>query len=210
LWSLAIGSILDKTTDASGAINGPGRPIHDVHPWSSCGTENCWDLAASALRSTRKNAVEEQLTRHRQGKVRDRKMSWKAEEQLRISAGKNPRKEPRWPRQSNLSTDETSAAEKGVRPFIWLDYLYRLRIKANYEDARMFTEGPETEHESGIVLRDLVELASATLLAHELRISRLIGAPVLLAEVDEWLRRNSPPGITHGLAMRRELLRSLS
>ena len=93
-----------------------------------------------------------------------------------------------------------------MRPYTLLDYLFRLRIKANYEDARMFTEGPEYGHQSAAVARDLVVVTSATLLAHELRIGRLIGPDVLLSAATAWLERNAPPGAPLGLARRRQLL----
>jgi hypothetical protein len=96
--------------------------------------------------------------------------------------------------------------EAEVRPYTLLDYLFRLRIKANYEDARMFTEGPEQEHDSAAVAGDLVALTSATLLAHELRVSKLIGPEVLIAAADAWLERNTPPGQPMGLATRRRFL----
>jgi len=62
-----------------------------------------------------------------------------------------------------------------VRSYTILDYLYRLRIKANYQDAGMFIDGPEDESASRRVHRDLVTIASCTLLVHECHIGGIVG-----------------------------------
>ncbi len=87
-----------------------------------------------------------------------------------------------------------------------LDYLYRLRIKANYEDATVFIEGPEDEMSSVRVAQDLELVTAATLLAHELRIGRLVGRDTVLPIVDGWLKTSGVLGNTVALAARRELL----
>jgi hypothetical protein len=70
----------------------------------------------------------------------------------------------------------------------------------------MFTEGPEAEHESRSVLRDLVGLSAATLLAHEIRVSRIVGGKTFLTAVDSWIDRTASPQQASGLVARRELL----
>lgn len=208
-WSFAVSSPADRNAASDGTLNGPGRPLDaEVHGWSTCTPETCWDLAGKALRSTRQDAVEERLSQARKDRARERPKDWRRQERERGAAGRRPRKEPIWPAKARLTPTEAAAAEAAVRPYTVLDYLFRLRIKANYEDARMFTEGPQEEHESAAVARDLIDLTSATLLAHELRVGQMIGADVLLDAADAWLKRNSPPGRPLGLATRRGFLDS--
>jgi hypothetical protein len=93
-----------------------------------------------------------------------------------------------------------------MRAFTLLDYLYRLRVKANYEDATVFIDGPENDRVSAQVARDLELLAGATLLVHELRVGQQIGREQMLALVDGWLTGPGRRGGTVALAARRELL----
>ena len=161
-----------------------------------------------ALRSTREDAIEEQLARHRREKLTRRKKEWRTRQTERVSFGKAPLHEPHWPRQATLTASETAQVGDSVRPHTMLDYLYRLRVKANYEDARMFTDGPQAPIESATVARDLVAVTSATLLAHEVRIAKLIGGDEMLREAESWLSHNSPPGPYVGLAFRLDVLRA--
>jgi hypothetical protein len=109
---------------------------------------------------------------------------------------------PPWPASANLTAGESADVESRVRPYTVLDYLYRLRIKANYEDATVFVEGPEDDSSSIRVAQDLELVTAATLLAHELR----IGRDAVLAIVDGWLETSGVLGNTVALAARRELL----
>ncbi|MFK0288824.1 hypothetical protein ACIQVL_51415 [Streptomyces sp. NPDC090499] len=84
------------------------------------------------------------------------------------------------------------------------DYLYRLRIKANYEDVTVFSSGPTTDHEAAQVGADLVALASATLLVHELRTAAFIGSAELVKAMDAVLPQNAADSAS-GMAQRREL-----
>ncbi|MEW9267454.1 hypothetical protein AB1207_22135 [Kineococcus endophyticus] len=205
-WSFAMGDPGHKESAADGSRNGPGRPLADVHAWTTCDRDNCWDIAAKALTSTRAHAIDAKLDKLRFELVAAQKKSWRAEETARRAQGKAGRKEPTWPRKGRLKPAQRAAAIAKVRPHTMVDYLFRLRIKANYEDARMFTEGPQNDLESSVVARDIVNLASATMLAHEMRIGRLIGRQVLGNAVDDWLRRNARPDERYGLGLRRELL----
>lgn len=69
--------------------NGPGRPIDaGVTGWPTVGTTNCWDIAATALRSTRNDAVEKKLHEARVKKAREKKKAWHTEEADRLTQGK--------------------------------------------------------------------------------------------------------------------------
>jgi len=87
-----------------------------------------------------------------------------------------------------------------------MDYLYRLRIKANYEDAAMYSDGPDNDAAAGAFLADLEALTSANLLVHEIRLARVVGKRALLSAADQSLAKNSSNGTSGGLASRRELL----
>lgn len=208
-WSFAMAEPGTRSAAPNGAINGPDQPIStSLSNLVTCTPRNSWDLAAMALRSTRERAVADSLARERTEKLRARKRRWRAESAARLDAGLKPRQEPVWPTRQNLTPDETSAIRARVRPYTLLDYLFRLRIKANYEDARMFTEGPVNSYHSHQVAQDLVRLTSATLLVHELRIGRILGRSVMLAAINTWLAQNAPPGRPMALALRRDLLQA--
>ncbi|WP_066898650.1 hypothetical protein [Mycolicibacterium houstonense] len=106
---------------------------------------------------------------------------------------------------AQLTPAEKAACEQNVRAYGWLDYLYRLRIKANYEEARMFTEGPDDEHTSAIVARNMIRMATATMIAHEVRIAQIIGKAGLLDMANDWVQTNNPPA-TMGIGLRLPIL----
>ena len=97
------------------------------------------------------------------------------------------------------------ATDRKLRAYTVLDYLFRLRLTVNYDDATMFVEGPEDEDSSLRVHFDLVRLVSSTLLVHELRIGAAVGKSQILSWADEWLGKNSAGG-SIGLGLRRDLL----
>lgn len=190
-----------------GWCNPPLHSIDDgISPWKGCDPISCWDLAAKAMRTTREAKVKESKARARERKRTENRRSWAREESIRVVAGKRPRKQPDFglPR---LAADEHRRVAARVGPSTLLDYLYRLRLKANYEDASMFIEGPEDDQASGVVNRQLVSVASCTLLAHELHVGAVTGKRELMGWVDQWLGRNRA-GSALGLGLRRDLLRS--
>ena len=86
--------------------------------------------------------------------------------------------------------------------FTLMDYLYRLRIRSNYEDSAMFTDGPEEEGQSGQVREDLLLLSGSVALLAELFLTRLIGNNTIQQWANNWLERNKAPGWTADLAER--------
>lgn len=188
-----------------GWCNPPSRGIDDkISPWSTCDPDSCWSLAGKALRTTREDVVRRRLVEARERKRSSNRRSWLEEEQQRREGGKRSRKEPSW------SLPRLSAAEKrrtysNVRSYTVLDYLYRLRIKTNYEDAGMFIDGPEDEVTSRRVHNDIVMIAGCTLLVHELHIGEIVGRAQFLRWVNEWLGPNMH-GQRLGLALRHDLI----
>lgn len=191
--SFAATSFESTRPHVGGFLNGPGRDIADISPWSSCSSDTCWDIAAKALRSTRDRAVTTKLDKERATKASARKKAWQAEEDQRVAAGKKPRKRPSFSRKANLTTPEKRKLEQAVRPHTVVDYLFRLRIKANYEEAHMFTSGPGDNNAiSTQVARDFHRIAASVMLANEVRIGQLVGKDWLLETANEWVDKNSP------------------
>ena len=205
-WTFAQCFASTKLADADGFLGGPGRPLDmSVHPWSAWGAGACWDIAAKALHSTCQHHIEDQHRKARARKQGDRRKAWKLEEQQRLAAKRKARVEPGWwSSKPQLTAAEKADATARVRPITVMDYLWRLRIKANYEDLGMFSDGPETDMVAARFAADLVALTAASLLVHELRLRHLLGRQALLTAADNWLRHHRKPGA--GLALRRDFL----
>jgi hypothetical protein len=199
-WSLA--------STEGGFLNGPpDRPIDlTVHQWKTCDASNCWDIAGRALHSTREDAIPVAMRTRRENKRKDRRLAWEREERERFDAGRRPRPEPRFPL-PYLGESDKQDVRRRVRPYTPMDYLYRLRVKSNYEDSTMFTEGPTDETSSRAVHRDLVRLASSVMLLHELHVTRLLGRADMRRIVARWIDRSLPTADRDvGIALRRDLL----
>jgi len=185
-WSFAVGH--DGPRNVA-----PGVAINDaIHVWERCDHTSCWSLAAKALRTTREEAISDAIKRKRFGLQRDRMREWEQKEAKRVQDGRKARIRPTFPRPI-LSAGVKSAVEQGVRPFTVMDYLYRLRLRTNYRDAAIFTDGPEEQGESLAVLNDLRRLCSATLLLHEITLARLLGGDVLRQHASSFLTSTAPP-----------------
>ncbi|SHQ74503.1 Uncharacterised protein [Mycobacteroides abscessus subsp. abscessus] len=128
----------------------------------------------------------------RQRKIREKRKAWNTLEQARRDKGK-PARQARVYKTAQLSQAEKEACETNIRPFGLLDYLYRLRIKGNYEAAEMFTEGPEDDTSSVYVAMSMVRIATSLMIAHETRIAQLLGKEVVLTLARDWVRKNTPP-----------------
>jgi hypothetical protein len=195
-WSLAYGS--------KGVINSPYQINVDVsiHSWSSCEGDNIWSLAAKALMTTRKYSFAERCREQRALKKKHLKRDWELQEAERLKKGNKPRKKPTF-QLPNLTTNEKEKIFNQLRPYTIIDYLYRLRLKTNYEDSNMFSDGPEDNISSYNVRAALCKIASGTLFLHELAIRNLVGRETFLKWVDEWNKRHLPQGFCTGLISRR-------
>ncbi|MEU1056537.1 hypothetical protein ABZ397_28795 [Streptomyces sp. NPDC005876] len=200
-WSLAAAHPTARESDTEGFLAGPGRPLDTgLHPWTTWQGDQAWDIAAKALRTTRSALIEERLKKAREQKLSERRKAWQAECESRARRGRPARPEPR---SANLTSAERGAVEKRIRPVTVADYLYRLRVKANYDDITVFADGPTTDTEAAAMASDLVDLASATLLVHEVRIAARIGNKQLVHVMDDALNRMTT--YTDHLALRRDL-----
>lgn len=198
-WSLAYG--------ASGTINAPPGTLPDVtvHQWTTCEGTNIWSLACKALMTTRREALEEKYREKRESKRMQNRRAWRQEENDRLSRGRRARRQPRF-RLPNLTNSEKALINRSLRSYTIMDYLYRLRIKTNYEDSNMFSDGPEDNNSSRFVRDAVCRISKGTLFLYELAIRNLVGRETFLAWIDEWVQRNMPQNVTHGLRSRRAYL----
>lgn len=204
-WTFAVGSKQDTRFDAGGMANGPGRELHGISALSACTADTAWELGEGALRTTREAAFVERRRQAVDAVVRTRQKEW-SERWGQNTARKKP---AWWSSRPRLDAADRAKVEKGTRPYTVIDYLYRLRLKANYEDARMYTEGPASHDETESVNVDLIRLAAATSLVHEVRIAKFIGVKALIREAERWVSRNAPTGMRYGLPVRLPILEQL-
>ena len=139
-WTLAAAAVGSKSADSDGFLGGPGRPLNlSLHPWSGWSGDQCWDVSALALRSTRRSHNKERCESARERKRTQRRKEFNARQKEREAAGKRPLKQPPWwDSNPQLSKTDKAEIESKLRPITLLDHLFRLRIRANYEDALMF------------------------------------------------------------------------
>ena len=176
-----------------------------VHPWNNCSRSTAWSLAAQALRKPRADAVDAQMSQKRDEGMRIRKRAWEAEEQTRLSSGRPPRVRPKFSR-PHLSPADKAAINANVRTYTFLDYLYRLRIGANYDDAAIYTDGPDNETESVLLHKRMTFLVSGLALITEMRIRDLVGAAQLYRWADDFISTSIPAAHSLGIKERRPLL----
>lgn len=198
-WSLAYG--------ASGPKNAPPTftPNLNVNPWTLCAGDNIWNLACKAIKTTRQRSLVEKRHDLREKKKTEIIKAWKVREAVRILEGKKPRSKKPFPL-SNLSNEEKTLLDSELRPFTIMDYLYRVRIKTNYEDSNMFSYGPTDIASSQLIRNAFCTIGSGTLLLHELAIRNLVGRDIFLIWVDEWIQRNMPEYLVNGLRARQPYL----
>jgi hypothetical protein len=205
-WSLAATEPGARTACPAGILNGPDRPLDlSLHTWASLERGQEWDRAAKALHTTREDRITEVMRQARERKKKDRIRIWRQEEEIRLAAGKRARRTPivALPR---LTLAEKESVRSRVRAVTMLDYLYRLRVKANYIDDELFSQGPENDSDAEAFATRMQDLVGATLLVHELRLGKLLGPRWVLNEADTWLHTNAATAAAHGLAVRRKLL----
>jgi hypothetical protein len=180
-------------------------PMEDVHQWSLCTPENAFQIAGLALRTTRDEAVREALRRRRVEKLATKRRAWREGEQRRVSMGRVARQEPTFPLPQLVAMEKGDTAAR-VRRHGLLDYLYRLRIKTNYEDSRMFTEGPADAVSSKHVHADLRHVVETVLLATEIHVQARVGRAAFGDWVRDWVESKTPRDVGLGLAERASLL----
>lgn len=192
-WSMGCGNVGDRHADPRGFHGSPVGGVRpgDIHPWAySRDSGDAVHVLGQALIGTRKDNITESLDRRRRAKAQSVRKTWNEDERSRIDVGRRPRNEPEWPERKNLTAQETATVSSSIRMITVLDYLYRLRIKANYEDAAMYDRGPLTDSDAQQFMRLLNDVTAASMLVHEMRVSRLLPRGALAQEAQEWVIRN--------------------
>jgi hypothetical protein len=176
-----------------------------IHVWSFCTDLTRWGLACKALRTTREDLLRDAVGKKRDSKRTALKKAWKLQEADRQTARKKPRVEPRFPL-PRLTVAEKVSVEASVRPVTVIDYLYRVRIRTNYEDSAMFTDGPTDPTASGVVRADLCMIAGTSLFLAELQVACLAGRRTFRQWTEEWVESKLPRGMQLGLGERAGVL----
>ena len=162
-------------------------------------------VACKAIRTTREEAFPERIKNSREAKRKKRRHEWQEQEKKRLAKGRQARPEPKF-KLPNLTAEERNAAKRGIRSYSILDYLYRLRIRTNYGDAAMFTDGPENDADSEIVRIALTGIVSTSLFAAELILTTAHdGRDKLRAWAEQWADANVPREIDYGVKQRMTL-----
>jgi len=172
-------------------------------------SSDAFHVFGAALKGTRVAKCEEALDRARVSKSQQKRKVWDAEERKREVNGGKPRQPPPVSSRSRLTRAESDAVVEAVRAVSLIDYIYRLRVKANYGDMTMFVEGPDSDSAAIAFLGDLHLLSAASLLAHELRIARILGKGVLAKEMRAWAGQNCSSAAHSLLTLRCELVTEL-
>jgi len=191
-WTLSYGS--------KGTRNIPSHiTINDtIHNWSRCSPDTAWSLACKALKTTREDKLAKSVSKAREKKKLERIRNLRKKEAVRIRPSKSPEKTPNV-RLPLLTREEKLRVDNNEPPTTIIDYLYRLRIRTNYVDSSMFTDGPEDELASIQVRDDLSIIAGGNLLLAELTVSRIVGHDVFLRLINDWVCANVPGRITFGI-----------
>jgi hypothetical protein len=196
-WSLSVGAAGPRP--ASVVIDRDLRSL-----WTAMTDRTRWTNACKALETTRADAIPERVANARAEKRAALRRAWIDARMPRLgkTAAEAAAQKRRFPR-PRLTAAEKAPARANVRNYTVLDYLYRLRVRGNYQDSAMFTDGPEAPHESDLVRGYLLRIVSASLFVAE-RV--LCTAPDGKRTLDEWARRwcaaNVPAGMMLGIAQR--------
>ena len=186
-----------------GTVNLPQGITIDLglHPWSPCEGDKIWSLYSKALMTTRRDHLTERSRSERERKKQALRKTWGEEEATRIREGRKARRQPTFPL-PQLSLDDKRRIDESTRVYTLIDYIYRLRIKTNYEDSNMFTDGPEDNIQSSHVRSAFYSIASGTLFLYENAIKAIIGNQLLMEWATSWAERNLPSGSNVGIAGR--------
>ena len=183
-WTLSYG--------ADGVRNIPGDINLDdgIHSWTSCTSDTAWSLACKALRTTRDEKFPYALDNARNKKKTEKLRILQQETTARVKQGKRPKKTPSLTRVTLSRTEKLQVHQK-LPPTTIIDYLYRLRIRSNYVDSNMFTDGPQNDSASPQVRDDFNTIAGGSLLIVELAVGNIVGHDLLLNCMKEWVSTNA-------------------
>jgi len=193
-WSLSVGSNGHQPTTI--------RVETSVHVWTTLTASTCWSIACKALQTTRVDALEERTADAREKKRKARRKAWFDKHAARRGGFARRGPEPVFPL-PRLTPDEKSALNAGIRNYTLFDYLYRLRIRTNYVDSAMFTDGPENASDSESVRISLLKIVSTSLHVSERMLRTAPDGKQALGEwAQRWSAANVPADVPCGVSQR--------
>lgn len=165
-WSVAVAP---RPAQDPNAISFAGQPEHAdparTHPWGDWSRYDAWDIALKSLVTTLDGDLKDRYDRARaNGKQPDGTKGLKT-----------------------LPRSRKEAIRAKTHPYTLLDFLHRLRVRANYGDAGVYEHGTDSWLDLHEFMVDLTRITSATLLATELRIASLMDLGLMQTLADEWL-----------------------
>lgn len=202
-WSLAVDAAGPRNTGIGVIVDTTVKPLRAFAPQMSL------SLACKALTTTHSEYATAALQRARAEKQKQARRSWDADERHRLGEGKRARTRPTRFSLPTLSVDERKDCLARVRPASIMDYLWRLRVRTNYVDSAMFTDGPTESSDSKDVRSCLRLPAGTTLFMSEGLVMSRVGKPTLLKWASDWIAANVPSTLLAGVASRLPILRDL-
>jgi hypothetical protein len=173
-----------------------------LHAWTTVDSNTCWSIACKALQTTRTDYICERIKLARENKRKANHKAWLEKKAERAARHLKKDIEPRF-RLPLLTIEEKKQVDYQTRNYSLIDYLFRLRIRSNYIDSAMFTEGPEHESESSSVRVSLLKIVCTSLLASELILcTSPHGKQSLVEWASRWIEKNVPKGMSFGVSER--------
>jgi hypothetical protein len=149
------------------------RPPERVHPLSRPTPDTASDRLALFLRTTRTKELE------------------------RLYAIERTKGVPRRASRRNLNRAKKESMAARQRATTVFDLFWRLRMKANYDDADVFVLGAATESDARQLAESLVLVTDATLAALEALIAAYVGPNALARTAELYARKSRCPNIAH-------------
>ncbi|MFC1987327.1 hypothetical protein ACFLVH_02125 [Chloroflexota bacterium] len=189
--------------DSQGSHNIPSHITVDdtIHQWSHCSSDTAWSLACKALKTTRDDKLEEAFKKARANKKQEKLKILRQKLSEKINQGKARSILPKVPL-PRFTPNEKLYIEGRESPTTIIDYFYRLRIKTNYVESSMFTDGCKNDDSAIQVRDDLIIVAGSFLLLAELTISKILGSTIFNNWINNWTRNNVPSNVTSGIKYR--------
>lgn len=193
---------LNVSYGPSGPTNVPTQATKPVSNLATVSHLNAWPVFLMGLRTTHERARSEVISNARANKARDIRKRWRTEEEARLTRGMRPRKEPNFSNHPTLVAAERTRVIASVRATTLIDFLYRLRIGSNYEDATVYYEGPSSDIDAWAFMDRLRIVTALTLAASEALIRSYVGKKRFDPMVQSWIAGKSQK-VTRGTLLER-------
>lgn len=160
-----------------------GVAVTQINPLTTPAPQDFWHWYGMLLRTTRKRQFEKKL-----------KESGK---QFKTKKGKPRRR---------FTARHKAQVLGGLRPTTIFDFLYRLRVRSNYEDADAFILGTMSQADAEEFNNGLCTLTSTTLFLLELHIAARIGGSNIGIFVDEFMKADRQSYSRNTIGVRKSFL----